>query len=168
MPLFTFSPVSPSLCSPHKNHPLPQDLLSSIKNWLCWLQCICHPFLFCHLTRFKKCLTLKLFSLNLYQSWWRLHLPLLLCSLLLSLSQTGPLSEDNRDRNGQGEMGKKGLPKSHCHFSQLLSDSYDPGTTNVKWIANLNDMWLMIAANFLSWPPCLPPKTKPLNVSKHS
>jgi hypothetical protein len=66
------------------------------------------------------------------------------------------------ERNGHGKMERKVLVKSHSHFSSIMSDSHCPSTANMKTIANLNDMWLMIGATFLSLPPGLPHIIKPL------
>jgi hypothetical protein len=44
---------------------------------------------------------------------------------------------------------------------------HGPRTANMKSIAILNNMWLMIGASFLSWSLVLLPKNKPLNVPKH-
>jgi hypothetical protein len=81
------------------------------------------------------------------------------------LSQTGHLV-DNRERNGQRRNGKKN-PSHTVSSLSLLSDSHGPGNANIKSVANLNDIWLMMGVTFLSRSPGHPPNTKLLNLSEH-
>jgi hypothetical protein len=107
---------------------------------------------------------MQLFSLNLSQPWWTGSSYSTAFSCFLS--QIGHLSEDNRHRNGQGEMKSP----ADVTLSVLLATSVIhmvPGLQTTKSIAILNNMWLMIGASFLSWSLVLLPKNKPLNVPKH-
>jgi hypothetical protein len=107
--MFTYAPVSPFLCSPpqQKYSHLPTFFYLPLKTTLSdFNSSLCHPFLFSHLTRDTKCLTLK-FSLNLSQPLLRLLLLLIICSLHMSPLTGSHLHEDNREGNGRRRNGKK-------------------------------------------------------------
>jgi hypothetical protein len=87
-----------------------------------------------------------------------------------SVSSPG-LAIQMRTRTTETEMdrdkGKEMSCSSHIFSSlSILNDAHGPRTTNIKSIGNLNDMWPIIGATFLSQPLDVPSKTKPLSLYK--